>query len=343
MIGFLEKRKHNRLRELLSSYVDSQTSAPETREVEEHLAGCEECLVELETLKATTSLLSLLPQMDLPRSFVLSEAPAPVRGTPNLVWTTRFATSIAGLLLVALLITDVFGLVSQSDFAATPIEAPSAFQSSDEAFAPAVPAPAAPAPAAPAPAPQTRNFAASAPAAPAAPAPAAPSTRALAPDSSSLATETQAIQESAPVAAMAAPAPEAPAAPAPAASAPAPSAIEGDSATDATATVEMGRAVLSGEPSATETPTPMPTSTPSPTPSATPEPTSTPVPTLTATPESIAKAIVPTFRPVSEPGIEPREPESGTSLPLRQLQIALAVVFVALLVLTIWTARRRLS
>ena len=52
MIGFLANRKHSRLRELLSVYIDGETTASESLEVQEHLAACEACTEELETLRS---------------------------------------------------------------------------------------------------------------------------------------------------------------------------------------------------------------------------------------------------------------------------------------------------
>ena len=63
------------------------------------------------------------------------------------------------------------------------------------------------------------------------------------------------------------------------------------------------------------------------------------LPTFTATPEPVAKAAIPTVASISE--LEPTTPDSGISIPLRQLQITLALLFVILLIFTIRTARRR--
>ena len=89
MIGFLRRRKHNRLQELLSAYIDGEASNSEVIEVEEHLSGCDECRIELDSLRATVDLLRGLPQFDVPRSFVLTEAPTLVSQRPPIVWTVR--------------------------------------------------------------------------------------------------------------------------------------------------------------------------------------------------------------------------------------------------------------
>ena len=118
VIGFFRRRKHNRLQELLSAYIDGEASNSEVTEVEEHLAGCGECRIELDSLRATVGLLRGLPQFDVPRSFVLTEAPAFVsQRPPPIVWTARLATSAAALLLFALLMGDAFGILSQTELA----------------------------------------------------------------------------------------------------------------------------------------------------------------------------------------------------------------------------------
>ena len=123
VIGFLGSRRHGRLRELLSSYIDGQVDNSEASRVELHLGQCEDCRVELESLRATVGLLQSLPELELPRSFELSEAavrvatrePAKVEFAPSIVWTTRLATSAAAALVVILLVGDVTGIVKQTE------------------------------------------------------------------------------------------------------------------------------------------------------------------------------------------------------------------------------------
>ena len=202
MIGFLVNRRHNRLRTLLSAYIDRQVSEVEVSQVEEHLAGCGECRLELDTLRATVGLLKNLPELEVPRSFTLTESPAPISPTPSIAWAPRIATSAVALLLVVLLVGDALGVITQSAPSGE-IAAPLEFRApAPEAAAPAAaaPAPEAAAPAAAAPAPEAAAPAATAPA-PEAAAPAAAAAAAPAP-----------TPPPAPVAAMAAPAPPADAA-----------------------------------------------------------------------------------------------------------------------------------
>ena len=114
MIGFLANKRHSRLRQLLSSYIDGEVDAAELREVEEHLADCDSCQRELDTLRFTVGLLQELPEVAVRRSFTLSAAPGPVRTTRSLSWAASLATSVAAMLLVALLLGDITGVLVQA-------------------------------------------------------------------------------------------------------------------------------------------------------------------------------------------------------------------------------------
>ena len=114
MIGFFKRTKHSKTLSLLSAYIDGQVTDAEAREVEGHLSRCEECCLEHESLRAIVDLVRDLPQLTIPRSFTLTEAPEQVRARPPLVWTTGIATSMAAILLVALLLGEVVGIFTQS-------------------------------------------------------------------------------------------------------------------------------------------------------------------------------------------------------------------------------------
>ena len=167
MIGFLANRRHDSIRTLLSSYIDGQVSGAESSRVDEHLATCEECRLELDSLRSTVGLLQGLPQLQPSRSFTLSEAPAPVAFKLDIFWTARLATSVAALLVAALIVGDVLGAFTQEGASDEEAVAPQVQSVRDVEAEEAAPATAAPAPA-PAPAP-----ALAAPAAPAPPAAAA--------------------------------------------------------------------------------------------------------------------------------------------------------------------------
>ena len=193
MIEFVERKRHSGIKILLSAYIDGEVTPSEAVRVEGHLAGCQDCASEIGSLRATSSLLRSLPDLEVPRSFALTEAPAPVGFAPQLVWTTRFATSLAALFLVALLLGDVLGFVGQTprrgsrEQAFSAVQRPAAPASAAPAMAPesefsSLPGDTAKPAAAPEPAPaEPAPIAASAPAlAPAAPAPAAPAAEPLA-------------------------------------------------------------------------------------------------------------------------------------------------------------------
>ena len=114
MLGrFFDLGKHRRLRLLLSSYVDGELREGETKRVEEHLATCEECRWELDSLRATVDLLRKVPSPVPSRSFTLREEPSPLSRMPGYLLAMRASASVAALLLIALLAGDFAGLLSQ--------------------------------------------------------------------------------------------------------------------------------------------------------------------------------------------------------------------------------------
>jgi len=139
VIRFLDRRKHDRLRTLLSSFTDEEVSEGKKRQVEAHLAQCPECSTEFASIRSMSQLMGRLPEIALHRSFVLTQAPAPVRQSSYWLWSGSLATVAAAVLLVFLLVGDAFGLVTQSPM-------PLRESRSQPAIAPAA-APMAPAPA----------------------------------------------------------------------------------------------------------------------------------------------------------------------------------------------------
>ena len=75
LFRFLTERRHSRLRELLSSYIDGEVTDAERARVEEHLATCDACREELESLRWTVSVLAEMPEVQTSRSFVFSTPP----------------------------------------------------------------------------------------------------------------------------------------------------------------------------------------------------------------------------------------------------------------------------
>ncbi|MEE8443188.1 MAG: zf-HC2 domain-containing protein [Dehalococcoidia bacterium] len=104
----LKGDKHQRWQQDLSPYIDGYLESHKQKALEEHLAQCASCQQELEGLRAVTSLLHRVPQVPVPRSFVLTQAPAPrmawgIRYTAPL----RYATAAAALLLMAVAVGDL--------------------------------------------------------------------------------------------------------------------------------------------------------------------------------------------------------------------------------------------
>lgn len=377
MLGFFDRFRHGRLRELLSSYIDDEVSDSERRLIETHLSECEECRQELESLRLTVSALRQLPEIQATRSFALSVEPKPMRSSPGWALGVRLAASAAAVVLVGLILADVTGLIVQSDLAE--------FEGEPEMAEPA--APAQPAAAAPAMAPAAAPAAAPAPRQPAAPAPAAPAPAAA--PAAPAAAPVQAMQAQA-----AAPAPtQAPAAPAPAA---APTVVPVQKTTEsvpestpldtpepvmadearmqesqvqAADDLAMGatssadampaktvEALPTSTSTATATASPIPTATPQPTwtstaipaptatvtsiPTATPRPTLTPTPAREPSPSPTASPAAPPTRPTAGDFQRSDEPESRPELPIRQLEIALGILLLVLIGVAVWISRR---
>ena len=374
MLGFLDRLRHGKMRELLSSYIDGEVSDSERRRVERHLAECEECRQELESLRLTVSALRQLPEIQASRSFAVSEIPDPVMGGEGWVLGVRLAASAAAIVLVGIILADVTGLAVQSDLSGLA----GRFEMADSEPIPRPAAPA-PAPAAPAPAPTAAPAPAPAmaPAAPQQPADPAPAAAPAAP----AAAPVQEVQ----VQAAAPPPTNVPAAPAPA---PAPTAVPAamemksepeptpaeapeammadesrvqESPVQAVADTAMGttssaeaiaemtaEASPTSAPTATPTPTstatPMPAATLTPTPTAVPTATLTSTPTATLTPEpspspTATPTVTPTL-PIAADFESEAESASRPTLPLLQLEIALGVLLIVLIGAAFWVSRR---
>ena len=358
MIGLPGIRRHTRLRELLSAYIDGEVSASESRRVDEHLASCEECRTELAMLRSTVTLLGQLPELAVPRSFALRAAPQR-RPAPPMVWTARLATSAAAVLLVALLLGDVVGLIGEqgaveeaASIAVAPAGLPSqpAAAAVQQASAPA--AQAAAAPVAP-------------PSAAPAPLQAADSDSAEAPSPVPDVTIASAIESAvapAPAAAAAAPAPAAAAPPPPAAAAPAPPA----------APAQAMAAPTAPTPAADEGTTPAQDDTPQLAAAAEPPVETEAVSTQSrqAEPEAAAAESMPSVVegeaakaqdaladaiPREEPTsqaltratdvstqetLQEASEDGGRSFPLWQLEVAAGILLAALVATTLWVTRR---
>jgi hypothetical protein len=126
MWGF-RKNEHQRIREMLSAYLDGELTPRDKARVERHLQECPACAEDLRTLRWTVGLVREVPSVPVPLPFTVP-APIPQRRAerPRLGWTYGFlrgATALAAVLLVLVLSGD---LLSQRFFKApTPAPAPS--------------------------------------------------------------------------------------------------------------------------------------------------------------------------------------------------------------------------
>lgn len=341
MIGFLANRKHARLRELVSSFIDDQVTASERREVEEHLASCESCRLGLESMRFTVELLNDLPQIESRRDFTLTSAPEAVPVRRSAGWATGLATSLAAMLLVALLLGDITGLLTQTHQLEQ--QAQSLSRPSTEASSFAAPAAPAPAfvpvpPSAPRPAPAPAPMSAAAPAV--APTPAA----AMAAEARAQA-ESQDLTQPALTQILGA-------TPAPASGSSA--GLTEARTREAEAVMSQTESVQSAQDAATEKETTsLSSSQESPTPTiatlstgiggeiaasaARPqpiieEPTAPPRPT----PAPLVPERTPVPLPTIAPSIELDADDNGLSLPLRQLELAVGSLVLLLAIVTLW-------
>jgi anti-sigma factor RsiW len=104
------KAEHQRIREMLSLYIDGELSARDRARVEEHLVECTDCTWELETLRQTVDLVGQLPKVPVPRAFTIHEAQRPRRaGLFQARWAYTYltgATALAAALLILVLAGD---------------------------------------------------------------------------------------------------------------------------------------------------------------------------------------------------------------------------------------------
>ncbi len=115
--GQRDSLDHNRVRALLSPFVDGELTPQERAAVERHLARCQECARELESLRWTVSLLRQVPAARVPRSFAVP-APGPARrrgllgrlASDRAYGFLRAATALVTILLVIVVSVDVLGL-----------------------------------------------------------------------------------------------------------------------------------------------------------------------------------------------------------------------------------------
>ena len=106
----LFRNEHDWARDNLSAYLDEMLEARERSRVERHLGECAECRAELEGLRHTVGLLRLVPELPLPRSFLVPLSEARPRTASQRVWgfaVMRTASVVASFLLVIALSSNL--------------------------------------------------------------------------------------------------------------------------------------------------------------------------------------------------------------------------------------------
>ena len=300
--------EHERVKGLLSPYLDGRVSKAERALVERHLTSCADCARDLATLRVTVAAVREMPRVRAPRSFALPRSTArQPRATPWAYPLLRGATAIATFLFAVVLGMDLFARSATLPTAAPQIAAPAALPPTLVAMQPA--ATIAPTSAPPVPTQQAETFAATS----------APQALSAAP---ALATAT----------------PSAAAKAAPPAVATAPAAVE---AAPQAAIVEPPAGQAIQDAGLGGAPPPAPSRAAAGQVALTPAAQPTPIPALPGAPERTQIARAPEPQPPAAPlreGAYPAQPPAVN--PLRIAEGALAVLALALGVAA-WIARRR--
>jgi len=102
----------------LSAYLDGQISRTDAARIDQRLAQCADCRQELDALRSTVSLLQRMPELALPRSFVMpGPPPAPLAIRPPAPlrmpqWVYSGSAAVAALVLAVLISADATGLLA---------------------------------------------------------------------------------------------------------------------------------------------------------------------------------------------------------------------------------------
>lgn len=105
---FKPKSECQKVKGMLSPYIDRQLTSSERGLVEAHLERCEACCRELESLRAVVNLVHRVPLVSPPRSFAIAEVVPKRRAVPVAVFSA--ATAVAVLLLAFFFVSDALNL-----------------------------------------------------------------------------------------------------------------------------------------------------------------------------------------------------------------------------------------
>ena len=109
MFRYRGEARCQKVRGMLSEYIDKRLSHEEQSVVESHIEKCEACSSELESLQVTVQLLHRVPVVPTPRSFAIKEGETrrlSIFGPQSLRWL-RPATAIVAIALVVLIMGDL--------------------------------------------------------------------------------------------------------------------------------------------------------------------------------------------------------------------------------------------
>lgn len=130
MARWVAKREKEQRDELLSAYLDGQLGADERARLEEQLATDLALRAELETLRRTVALVRDLPQVPVPRNFILPQTmavrprPVPLRSRRLFAPLLTAATSAVGLLFILVLVGEWLFAATSGRLAGAPAFAP---------------------------------------------------------------------------------------------------------------------------------------------------------------------------------------------------------------------------
>lgn len=102
----------------LSAYLDGQVSGTDAARIDQRLAQCADCRQELDALRSTVSLVQRMPELTMPRSFVMpGPPPAPISARPAAPlrmpqWVYSGSAAVAALVLAVLISADATGLLA---------------------------------------------------------------------------------------------------------------------------------------------------------------------------------------------------------------------------------------
>jgi len=109
----MTNRSHQSIQENLCAYIDGELNAKDAAAVEAHLASCPACAWDKQTLEQTARLMSRVPKVAVPHSFVVREAQVSAPAKTGFFTSARMiylrgATATAGVLLAAVVAGDVW-------------------------------------------------------------------------------------------------------------------------------------------------------------------------------------------------------------------------------------------